>query len=296
MGLLDRTIKNSVNRAVNRAVGNAVERKVTEVATGAIDRAADKVVPPPPPPSYPQQGQPQYQQPTQPNPAAAQWGAAFAGLAGGMQSFANEAARNMKICPHCNQGAPAANKFCPNCGGTLPEATVAQGAACTGCGMQNSVGTKFCAGCGAKLPGAIAEENAARSRDAATMAKWEQLLPQYPHWNMGGHSLELEDGGIDDKGYPYYSFSVRGTNSAALAGYCQQLKQWGFRPAGQYPSEQQLYKRVNGLVYNFSADDAFAGGAGNMSVWFCIREPHGGFDYVKPEPKKATSWRDKLGF
>ncbi len=27
-------------------------------------------------------------------------------------------------------------------------------------------------------------------------------------------------------------------------------------------------------------------------IGFCIREPYGGFDYVKPEPKKKTSFMD----
>ena len=291
MGLLDRAIKQGVNRAVNKAVSNTVERKVDEAATAAVNKAADAIVPTKPAPQQAQyQAQPTASQ-QEAYAAGAQLGGFFGGFAGAAQTMANTAAANMKICPACNAPAGADVKFCPECGAGLPEQTVAQGSVCTNCGKQNNIGIKFCADCGTKLPAAIAEERAAQQRDAATLAKWEELLSQYPKWNQGGRNINLETQGMGDNGYPYYSLYVDGVGVPQITGYSQLLKQHGFRPAGEYPSEQQLFKRIDGVVYSFDAEHAFEGGSDTVCLYFTAREPHGGFDYVKPEPKKPTTLR-----
>ena len=74
--------------------------------------------------------------------------------------------------------------------------------------------------------------------------------------------------------------------------YRQILLANGFRQAGQYPSVQQLFKRIDGVVYNVDTEHCFDGDADTACIGFCIREPYGGFDYVKPEPKKKTSFMD----
>ena len=67
--------------------------------------------------------------------------------------------------------------------------------------------------------------------------------------------------------------------------YAQYAKQCGFRPAGQYPSDGQLYKRESdGLVYNVDTEHAFDC-SDCICLYFTVREPSGGFDYVKPGPK-----------
>lgn len=70
--------------------------------------------------------------------------------------------------------------------------------------------------------------------------------------------------------------------------YRQILMQNGFRSAGQYPSIQQLYKRINGVVYHVDLEHCFEGDPDCPSIGFDSSEPYGGFDYVKPEPKKRT--------
>ncbi len=308
-------LERAVKRGVRNAVGNAVEKTVVTAVAGAVAPAANAAAEKAATQfnqavganqsqqtqyGYPQQGgyQQQNQYGYQPNPqtqaAASTLGGMFASLQGAATSFANEAAKNMKQCPSCGEAAPAGNKFCPSCGSPLPEVTIAQGAVCASCGAQNSVGTKFCASCGAKLPAAVAEENAALARDAAVMAKWDSLLPQYPKWQYGGHDYSLEEEGRDNMGWPIYSFSARGVGYDALNAYRGLLRQYGFRPAGQYPSEGTLYNQIGGVCHCFESEEPFPGDPGSLWVHFCVREPAGGFHYVKPEPKKPASFRDIL--
>jgi len=293
MSLLDKALKQgkqSLNKAVSNAVTNTVEKKVTNAVTAkvndAVEKAADAIVPTPEPKA------PSAEQQQRLSEASAQLGGLFAGLTGAAQSFATEAAKNMKICPACGEAAGADTQFCPQCGARLPEQTAAQGSVCTGCGKQNVIGTKFCADCGTKLPSAVAEEEAAKAKSEAALARWDDLLPQYPKWNQGGHDLILETGGEGENGRPYYMFCAGGAGEREIAGYSALLKQNGFKTAGQYPSEGQLYKKVDGLVYNFDSERAFDGGSDGVCLYFTVGEPSGGYDYVKPEPQKPPSLRD----
>jgi len=300
-GILGNSIKRGVNRAVGNAVGNAVghavERKVTQGVTQAVNQAADKIAPQQPfPQQMPYQLTPQQiQQNAQAQASAAQLGGMFASFAGAAQGFANEAAKNMKVCPACGAPCGAEMKFCNQCGAPLPEMTAAQGAVCQACGMQNGVGTRFCAGCGAQLPGAAAEAAAAQSRNEAVLARWDALLPQYPKWTLGGSEISIEEY-PPENGYPCYVLSVSGAGlPALLAQYTQQLRQACFIMAGQYPSEQNLYKRINGVVYSFSSENSFDGGTNHMNLYFSVREPYGGFDYRAPAPQQKKGWKDMLG-
>ena len=290
MGIFDRVVKNAVNNAVGNAVGRAVEKavapKIEQAAAGAVNHAADKVnqavaynTPPPPPVQQSTMNQESV------NQAANTLGGLFGSLQGAATSFANEAAKNMKICPVCGEGASAETKFCPSCGATMPEQTVAQGAVCSSCGKQNDIGVKFCSDCGAKLPAAVAEEQAALAKDAATLVQWETILPQYPKWCFGGHDISLEYGGTNDNGTPYYFFHVLGVGDSEVQQYRALIKQNGFVQAGEYPSDAMLYKMIGGSCYYFESAEPFA--SEYMGVSFGIGEPSGGFYYTKPEKKNA---------
>ncbi len=106
--------------------------------------------------------------------------------------------------------------------------------------------------------------------------QWDTVLPQFPKWTFGGHDIELDEY-PGAGGRPYYGLQMRGVSYAELEQYWQLLKQNGFKPAGDYPSDTQLYKTVGGVTYNFSSDDAFAAGEGNLGVMLGIREPGGSF-------------------
>ena len=275
MGFLERAIRRGVSDAVGKAIGKAIEPTVTDLtnkAANAIDQSVQNT--------------------EQQVARSSGLEGAMANLERSVQGYATEAAKNMKVCPNCNKPTTADKKFCPECGTQLPEQTVAQGAVCPSCGKQNAIGTKFCQDCGTKLPAAIAEEQAQADRNAAVMAEWDAKLPQYPKWTCGGQLLNIEC--YDENAY---GISVEFKNNPqaaqrAVEQYRQILLANGFRQAGQYPSIEQLFKRIDGVVYNVDTEHCFDGDADTACIGFCICEPYGGFDYVKPEPKKKTSFMD----
>ena len=282
MSFLERAIRRGVSDAVGKAVGNAVEKAVEPHATKLANQAAAKI-------------DTAAQNTQQQTYRASGLESAMANLERSAQNYATEAAKNMKICPKCNKPTTADKKFCPECGNALPEQTVAQGAVCTSCGKQNSVGTKFCSDCGSKLPATIAEEQAQADRNAAVLAQWDQCLSHYPKWSCGGSEFHIEE---YDSGYFEFRANFNGNHQAARRAvdeYRQLLLQNGFRQAGEYPSIENLYKMENGVCYHVDTGMCFEASHDSPSIAFNIQEPRGGFDYVKPEPKKKSGWRDLFG-
>lgn len=276
MSLLERAIRRGVSDAVGKAIGNAVQQAVEPAAAelankaaGAIDQAAGSA--------------------EQTVRQKSGLEGALGNLHRSMEGYATEAAKNIKICPSCGEGAAADKKFCPSCGAKLPEQTAAEGAVCVNCGKQNTVGTKFCSDCGTKLPAAVQEEQAKAARDAAVMAEWDEKLPQYPKWNCGGADFSIEE---YEPGIFGFSASFNGDSAAAsrsVEQYLQYARQHGFHPAGQYPDEKTIYNKINGVCCCIDATDCLAGDPDLPTIGFCVREPCGGYDYVKPEPKQKTS-------
>ena len=275
MGFLERAIRRGVSDAVGKAIGKAIEPTVTDLtnkAANAIDQAAQNT--------------------EQQVARSSGLEGAMANLERSVQGYATEAAKNMKVCPNCNKPTTADKKFCPDCGAKLPEQTVAQGAVCSSCGKQNAIGTKFCQDCGTKLPAAIAEEQAQADRNAAVMAQWDAKLPQYPKWTCGGSEFNIEE---YDPGCFEFRANFNGNHQAARRAvdeYRQILLQNGFRQAGEYPCIEHLYKMENGVCYHVDTGMCFEASPDSPSIAFNIQEPRGGFDYVKPEPKKKTSFLD----
>ena len=277
MGFLERAIRRGVSDAVGKAIGKAIEPTVTDLtnkAANAIDQSVQNTE---------QQAR-----------RSSGLEGAMANLERSVQGYATEAAKNMKVCPNCNKPTTADKKFCPDCGTQLPEQTVAQGAVCPNCGKQNAIGTKFCQDCGTKLPAAIAEEQAQADRNAAVMAEWDAKLPQYPKWTCGGTKMYIDD--YDT----HYIFGTDFNGNAAAAQravseYRQVLLANGFCQAGEYPCIEHLYKRVDGIVYHADTEHCFDGDSDCPSIGFDKSEPRGGFDYVKPEPKKGSRLLELFG-
>ena len=278
MGFLERAIRRGVSDAVGKAIGKAIEPTVTDLtnkAANAIDQAAQNT--------------------EQQVARSSGLEGAMANLERSVQGYATEAAKNMKVCPNCGGPTTADKKFCPECGTQLPEQTVAQGAVCPNCGKQNAIGTKFCQDCGTKLPAAIAEEQAQADRNAAVMAEWDEKLPQYPKWTCGGSEFNIEE---YDPGCFEFRAYFNGNHQAACRAvdeYRQILLQNGFRQAGEYPCIEHLYKMENGVCYHVDTGMCFEASPDSPSISFTIGEPRGGFNYVKPEPKKKTSFKDLFG-
>ena len=283
MGFLERAIRNGVRDAVGKAVGNAITKAVEPKATEFVNKTAEHF------------DNASHNQQTQSSHISGLEGA-FKNLERATQGYATEMSRNMKICPSCGKSTTADKKFCPECGAQLPEQTVAEDAVCTKCGKQNTIGTKFCQECGEKLPSAIKEEQAIEKKNADIMAQWEEKLPCFPKWTCGGTNYCIEEYDIGCYGF---SADFAGNHIAAkeaVIAYRQLLLQNGFRQAGQYPNIDHLYKKIDSVVYHASTEHCFDGDPDCPMIYFDKSEPTGGFDYVKPEPKKQIGLKDLFKF
>ena len=302
MGLFDKLIKDAVSGAVGNAVSEAVKKavqpKADEIAANAVNQAADAVT---------QTANALNQTAGAVNqtaeaaesaqtasgsaeaPSKEEMQAALGTLETLFGGFAQRAAENMKICPKCGEAASADKDFCPSCGAKLPEMTVADGVKCAKCGRQNEPGTRFCSGCGEKLPAAVLAEQAAAEADAAVLKAWAEKLPDFPVWSCGGQELDLEE--IPDADTESWRFSVRLVTPVAAQNavkqYRQVLMQNGFKPEGQYPSDEHLYKRVNGVSCHVDTEHCFEGDADCPSIYLNHSQPNGGYDYKKPEKKQS---------
>ena len=272
--LLERAIRRGVSNAVGNAVGKAVQQAVEPKATefankaaGQIDAATQHAA---------QQGEKTVWQ-------ASGLEDALSNLQRSVESYATEAAKNMKVCPNCQKTTSADKKFCPDCGARLPEGSVAQGAVCPSCGKQNVIGTKFCQDCGTKLPVAVQEEQMHADDHASVMSKWDKQLPQYPKWNCGGSHFEIE---VYD-GFTTFSVNFDGNTfraKQAVEQYRQLLLEGGFREAGENPTIEHLYKMIDGVCYHADTEHCFEGDNDTATIYFNTGEPQGGF-YYKPDKK-----------
>ena len=266
MGFLERAIRRGVSDAVGKAIGKAIEPTVTDLtnkAANAIDQAAQNT--------------------EQQVARSSGLEGAMANLQRSVESYATEAAKNMKVCPNCQKTTSADKKFCPDCGARLPEGSVAQGAVCPSCGKQNVIGTKFCQDCGTKLPVAVQEEQMHADDHASVMSKWDKQLPQYPKWNCGGSHFEIE---VYD-GFTTFSVNFDGNTfraKQAVEQYRQLLLEGGFREAGENPTIEHLYKMIDGVCYHADTEHCFEGDNDTATIYFNTGEPQGGF-YYKPDKK-----------
>ncbi len=288
MSFLKNAIRDGLRKGIGDAVGKAVKEAMEPVATKLANEAAEALD------GAASRTQETVRQTQKTARQATGWESALGNLQRSMEGYATQAARNMKICPKCEAPAGADEAFCPQCGAKLPEQTLAQGAVCTACGKQNTVGTKFCSGCGAKLPAAIAEEQALAGRNAAVMQQWDEALAHFPKWNCGGTDFNIE---YIDGGYVMFAVCFPGDPNAAYAAvkqYREVLMQNGFHQAGQYPSIEHLYNKVDGICCHVDTEHCFGGDPDCATLGFDHYEPTGGYDYVKPEPRKKVSLFDLL--
>lgn len=282
MGLLERAIRKGVSKGVGEAVGKAISDAIKPSAEQVANRAAQQI-----------DQAAEQQRVAEENARKAEYSGVFGNLERSMQNYATQVGKNTKICTSCGEVAKADEKFCPKCGAKLPERTVAEGAVCPNCGKQNNIGMKFCSECGTKLPAAIEEEEAEKARDEAELAQWENRLFSFPKWNQGGKNYIIEDFG------DWISFAADFEShfaaKNATENYRQYLLQCGFRPAGKYANDEHLYAMVDGKCYHVDFEHCFEGDPNRTEIGFTFGEPEGGFNYVKPEPKKQFDLGDLKG-
>ena len=285
---VEKGIGAAIGKSVQDAVGKAVEQKVRpaaeKLAGQAADAASQKISETTSALGEAGAAMAEAQEAAK-GISKEQWGQAFSVLEG----MANDMMKDMRVCPACEEPIKGDVQFCPKCGAKLPEMTVMELALCPKCGKQNAVGTDFCTACGEKLPGKLLTEEREREQDRAVLDRWAEALPQFPLWNCGGTHLDLAE---LERGRFYFSAWFSGDSSAAQRAVLQYralLSDAGFRKAGQYPSEEHLYKMVDGVCCHADTEHCFEGDADTPGLYFAIGdEPTGGFNYVKPEPKRKV--------
>lgn len=295
MGLFDKVIQTGIKKGVENAIGKSIQNAVGHAVEQTVKPAAEKLA-----------GQAANAAAQKVSETTAAFGEANAAMAEAQQAasgiskeqwgqafsifedMANDMMKDMKVCPACDEPVKGDVKFCPKCGAKLPEMTVMEQSLCPQCGKQNPPGTNFCAGCGAKLPGKEQQENAQRAKDEAVLADWAARLPQFPVWDCGGTHFDLAE---LEQGRFYFSAWFDGNSAAAeqaVRQYTARLKASGFQTAGKYPSDAHLYKMVNGVCFHADTEHCFESDSDTPGLYFHIGdEPDGGFNYVKPEPKKT---------
>ena len=203
--------------------------------------------------------------------------AALKGWTGAMQTAAGQAVQNMKECPRCGEIVTADHKFWPKCGTALPEKTIGEAYLCPKCGKQNLPETVYCVECGTRLP--AAEEARARQ-----ISNWEEWIPHYPKWDLGGE-LELTQGDTMN-GEQTVRLFVKNAGQQELNRYIALLKENGFIPA--YDGDSDIYyKVVDGVCRSFDKTDAVSDDS--VSVTFFV----GDYDKRAEErEKKAEAARE----
>ncbi len=206
-----------------------------------------------------------------------------------LEGMAKDSMKGMRVCLECDEAVKGDMKFCPKCGAKLPEKTVTELALCSKCGKQNVPGTDFCGECGAKLPYKEMMEERQIRKDQEVLSKWSENLSCYPAWSCGGNEYVIER--LEDNIFQFSAWFEKDPDGAkkAVDQYAQILRDNGFRKAGQYPSDHHLYKMVDRVCYHVDLEHCFESGADTANIYFLPNdEPTGGFDYVKPEPKKKS--------
>ena len=284
MGFLERAIRRGVSQGVGKAMGEALSKAIEPHANELANKAAQHI-------DEAAARNEEYESQRKQNSG---FNGAFANLERAANDYATQLGKNMKICSGCGQTVTADKKFCPHCGAKLPEQTIAEGALCPNCGKQNAIGTKFCQDCGTKLPATIAEEQAQIAKDDAVMREWDEKRAAFPKWIFGGKDYYIED--YDGGAFSFSAtFATYAGAQSAVRQYRELLLQSGFRQAGQYPNTEHLYKRIDGTVYHVDTEHCFEGDSECPQIYFDRSEPTGGFDYVKPEPKKQLELKDIKG-
>lgn len=113
------------------------------------------------------------------------------------------------------------------------------------------------------------EEEEKKAREAAIFDNWQETLPAYPKWDVGGNGFELEEI-TPMNGFPAYSFRLNG-RPFLVELYAAKLRADGFIAKGcsnpQDLNADTYYKVVDGVCYSFNRSDACLDGHINVSFY-----------------------------
>ena len=121
-------------------------------------------------------------------------------------------------------------------------------------------------GFGMMFSGAIAqakkeaeeEEAKKKAAEAAIFENWEQNLPAFPKWDVGGSNFELEED-TPMNGYPVFRLTLLG-RPFLMEAYAQKIRSAGFIARGcsnpQDLNADTYYKIIDGVCWNWNRSDA----------------------------------------
>ena len=112
-------LKREIERGIGRGIGNAIGQAVGQAVKPAADRIAEKTITPRVNQAADTINQAAGQQPVQGQQATNNLTGALFNFKSAMMNVANEAAKNMKVCPSCGEPTTADKTFCPSCGAQL---------------------------------------------------------------------------------------------------------------------------------------------------------------------------------
>lgn len=129
---------------------------------------------------------------------------------------------------------------------------------------------------------AAREEAEKKAREAAVFDNWQENLPAYPVWDVGGSEFEMEEQ-TPMNGHPVYSLRLKG-RPYLVELYAAKLRAAGFIAKGcsnpQDLNADTYYKLVDGVCYAWNRSDACCDGW--ISVSFFV-------DIYKPAPQKQAT-------
>ena len=134
------------------------------------------------------------------------------------------------------------------------------------------------------------EEEEKKAKEAAIFENWQETLPAYPVWDVGGSEFELEEQ-TPMNGYPVYTLRLSG-RPFLVEMYASKLRAEGFIAKGcsnpQDLNADTYYKLVDGVCYAFNRSDACQDGCINVSFYVDKYVP----EEKKAQPQQAVSNED----
>jgi hypothetical protein len=128
---------------------------------------------------------------------------------------------------------------------------------------------------------AVEQEAKKAAAELAIFDNWEENLPAFPKWDVGGEDFELRED-MPRNGKPFYIFSLTGRPYLTEL-YAAKLRNAGFQAMGSNPLDlnaDRLYKIIDDVCWVWDRSEGCYEGGITMAFYA---------DQYRPAPKKESS-------
>lgn len=128
---------------------------------------------------------------------------------------------------------------------------------------------------------AVEQEAKKAAAELAIFDNWEENLPAFPKWDVGGEDFELRED-MPRNGKPFYIFSLTGRPYLTEL-YAAKLRNAGFQAMGSNPLDlnaDRLYKIIDDVCWVWDRSEGCYDGGITMAFYA---------DQYRPAPKKESS-------